>query len=299
MLNVAVLGTCRVYDALVSLQSRSNLTVLPRFWGYPHNTKEILQNIQFATGEVRFPQSKHDIYNLPFLNTIYFGGGQRNVKQSIDAADIVFIEISSLKCYSDTKFFLQGNNLAKSMGIHLFDMDKVLFKKEIPEILRDKLEDLKKIDAGLLTAEEVRSDLRKILSYLSDKTVILTSIFTVDDHNAEVFSSRKLLRDIASDCAAEANKNGDKVYFYDPTPLLKEKGMRITDYSHYEDDFIEILSFQYERLILKTSIGRKKFGEKRLRDYVEYLKPRWVLNNGRQMLFRFKEKLLNRTIDKV
>ena len=299
MLNVAVLGTCRVYDALTSLQSRSNLTVLPRFWGYPHNTKEILQNIKFSSGELEFPTSNCDIYNLPFLNTIYFGNGQRNVQHSIDAADIIFIEISSLKYYADTEFFIQGNSLAKSLEVHLFDMDKVFFKNEIPDIPIDKVEEIKKFEAGMLSADEILCDLKKILSYLSNKTIILTSIFTVDDHNEAVFASRKLLRDLARESALEATKEGGDVHFFDPTPLLKEKGMMISDYSHYDESFVQILSDQYEKLILETNIGRKKFGAKKLTDYVEYFTPRWLLNNGRLVLYRIKEYLLNRTINKV
>ena len=104
-MKIAVLGTCRVHDPINSVENEPGVSILtPQNSSYLHTSSEALQRISYLIGKYEYPQN---------LTKYQIGKGNDLIdSQKIDDADIVLIEISSIKLLW-IENFLQFNHTIK------------------------------------------------------------------------------------------------------------------------------------------------------------------------------------------
>ena len=209
-MKVAVLGTCRVHDPLHSIPKDSGISILtPQNTSYLHTSAEALQRLHYHLGSYDYPD---------YLEKYQIGKGEialSNTK-SIDDADFVLIEISSVKLLTFEDHFLQFNhtvNRIRKMGPDFSQhwlqlMDGSFSSGEpIPEIL-DFPESISNFERQIISKiktkkqpyEELEEDLEKISNLLGSRVLIVTHVAARKKNGKIIKSRENLIKRISESC---------------------------------------------------------------------------------------------------
>lgn len=251
LLNIAPLGTCRIFTPLrlgsrrypMKLQSARN-------YGFVHTTAEVLQQLRFILGQADIPPA---VRKLIFRQNIPAGYFDRAFKP----ADFHFVEISSRKLLTIDDRPIQLNYMGRYFSDFFADETRArtYWSMATPEKMaarREFLEtdavfrSLPKADQKLLesiqrrdqTDEEIEKEMGEIAALLGkDKMVFVTHVNALTDEGVQIEQRQALIETVF----ASALRLG--VRCYDPTALMREFGQDQAmengglDLTHYTESF--------------------------------------------------------------
>lgn len=243
---VAWYGTCRIHNSLKMLHDARRIKLLPPLSGFSHSVAEIRQHIDIAEGRLPLPD-RDALLPLGYVASSRRGLETREqLAASLAPADIVFIEISSLKTYMRGDYYGQSNRISEYCNVPANIVDEYLLKNDATRVPTDVLPKLNEFTAQIHDIEASREALERIIADLAPRKVILVNHFLIEDKNHEKFISRVKLRDLLEEVAA---KMGPEIVHFDPTPTLRAHNWPLLDYGHYEEDFKPILAEIYANLL--------------------------------------------------
>lgn len=221
---ITLFGSCRLNE----IKNHNNLNNLIT---YTHNTKEVIQLINFLNGDLRL----HDPYNKICFRTgimknenIEFSDAYKDLFRK---SQLIIIEICSIKKYIYDNYY-----------IHHLCVDNRFSGWNINHIKNNFY--VEKQDC-----EEIENDILKINKILSDKKVIFVSHYNSQKDNKYIEERNNLIILLNDICKKH------KINFINPTEVLKEftqKKVMNEDLGHY------------------TSFGITKFSEY-MNKYIEDL----------------------------
>lgn len=239
---VAVLGTCRVFDAVQALDRAGRVALAKPFWGFPHSAPEIAQIVEVSEGRTRVPAPER----REALNMRHMPDSGHGVP--LAEAEVVVMELSSLKVYGLHGYVSQSNRLAAETGLHAFRIDQLLLAGGGAEpASADEASALDGITAHRQTPAEAEAALLAVIDALAPRPVILANHFVVEREGVHpALEVRRTLRDI---CERVAAARPDRVLRFDPTPDLVARDYPIEDYAHYEAGFTDVVGERLGALI--------------------------------------------------
>ncbi len=242
MMNVQYLGTCRVQVSLKALADAGRINLLPGFYGFAHSAPEALQTLQLCDGTLAAPVEDRAALNLAHLEHARYSRGE-SLSSSFDGADIVFVEVSSLKTYQFKGYYTQVNRLSEHFGVPVPEVDRMLQSKDMAS--GQSSHPLKAVSFRKQDVAELAADMQAILQKLEGRRVVMLNSFIVDDERRPMFEARERIRDLLAELC---ERTGSFVH-YDPSVALAAYSGGIKDYGHYDERFPAILAEQFMRLI--------------------------------------------------
>jgi hypothetical protein len=196
MINIIVFGSCRL-DSLANYNNRIKNEI-----SYSYDTKEILEIIHFIKFNTVTPEQTITTFRTPMINKIPIYS--HNFNEIFYKTNIYIIEICSNKTY-------KYNNLYVHRALSSFSS---------PEII-NLIEDIK------LSDDEIENDIKKIISLLNKKIVIVGHIATYE--NGERYKLCELLEKICSK---------QNILFINPVKEITKRGYNIHDLCIQEDKLL-------------------------------------------------------------
>lgn len=274
MLTISSLGSCRVATPLRLMRESFGYEVnMNRNYGFCHSSSEAVQMMQFMKGEY-VPNKKiwnlisrgkdYDILNeMPFVNS-----------------DLFIVEISSAKRLTIGNDCIQLNYLVNAFSdfFSSAERSKVYWRfasrndgQELEQYLQDvwyssekqilESETLSKVRRTIMSEEEIKSDVKKLMAGLSN--VLFVTHVNALKPDGNTISSRSSLIEMVKKVVR--NEGGT---VYDPTEKMLELGQAnaIEDHSdslaHYTEEFAELIFLDWYNLIIESTIFRlSKLGE--------------------------------------
>ena len=243
---VGVLGTCRVHEPIRAVAKAGKVIrqIDPAF-GFMHTPREISQSIEVLRRNVPPPSWGAELISLSAPEKL--DGSEDLYLKRFGRADVLIIEISSMKEIVFDGWCIQSNVLGKSLVEAGFpkSLAKRAFEKNgISEALLNKLEMTSPrlfniFDKGIfanLTADDVAKALDILLEKI-DRPVLLVGHFVEVGPFADgPIPARVQLRDILRSVAHSRPGTG----FMDPTEHIAEYGFEhaLDDGAHYKKSYL-------------------------------------------------------------
>lgn len=245
---ITVFGSCRVYDPIREMEKAGRAAMNQQnIYGYVHNSREVLQQLDILSGRVEVPTRLR-----PFLN---IRGRWAWRPASTDSAtrfrfartDAFVVEISSIRLLRYKAMFLQINRTREILA-----NSPELERDWWTPLLRTGTNDLAayeasrqqdtpavnaEVAAGAICSEQslksVRDDILAINELLPAPVLFVSHFNTTA--TGEPVRQRQLIADALQQTAA-----GGRIAWFDPTPMVREAGPEQTllDPAHYQPDFI-------------------------------------------------------------
>ncbi|EEW61102.1 hypothetical protein SCH4B_0213 [Ruegeria sp. TrichCH4B] len=253
-LKLAAFGTCRLHNSLKLLEGSGHVTLLPAIAGFSHSSAEINQHIDIALGNKPLP-------NEAMKPLGYTAALNRNLnttaelRGTIDPADIVLIEISSLKLYKHKDYYGQSNRISEHLGVPVSILDSALLHGDYSQVPDKKLHALAEFEARIQDLPECRKTLKEILAKLAPKPIILLNHFLVEPDPNGRFIARRRLRAMLKRLREE---NPERLFHFDPTPLLRRFNWPIEDMAHYEESFKHVVALELRRYLAQAVLPVSK-----------------------------------------
>lgn len=266
---ITVFGSCRVYDPIREMEKAGRAAMNQQnIYGYVHNSREVLQQLDILSGRVEVPTRLR-----PFLN---IRGRWAWRPASTDSAtrfrfartDAFVVEISSIRLLRYKAMFLQINRtreiLANSPELERDWWTPLLRTgtNDVAAYEASRQQDTPAVNAevaaGAICSEQslksVRDDILAINELLPAPVLFVSHFNTTA--TGEPVRQRQLIADALQQTAA-----GGRIAWFDPTPMVREAGPEQTllDPAHYQADFIprvgEALLERVENLVAERRVA--------------------------------------------
>jgi hypothetical protein len=244
-----------------------------------HTSSEMVQYLNYITGQKRIDQSLKDLVYLPFLNKPAYSRNQPKsipdqiLKQTathnlndLKDVDLAIVEISTLRSYRLGDLFLQGNcinnYLMEKAGLHIYEDQQLrdMFETQPTDrniiltsnpILNDLLQNC---IAEYIDEKVIESDLLKIKELFGN--ILILNHFTSTEMPQPVLESRNRLQSII---VSVAKKIG--IHWFDVSTCIKElpKAEQLNkrdDFNHYSETAKNHIAHQIGRFVTKKDKGR-------------------------------------------
>ena len=245
---IIVIGTCRVHHPIRKMSE--NLDLLnDSNQGFVHTSSEVIQRIKHLSGEYEY---------LDEVSNFQLNGQSASLisGETIQNADIVFIEISSQKIIKFHEHNLQLNNLMN----HVKSFDKEVSEKWISQLRTAwnnnskitemgpedfpasiSLDDRKVLSSSTAKIQsnlELEQDIDEIYKLTNGKVIFVTHVDATPPNGIKIVSRTKLINSIIELCQ---KKN---IPCINPTELLEENSPKLVlekngeDINHYNSEFL-------------------------------------------------------------
>lgn len=251
---VAAFGSCRVQtpltianaDGLVSFKTDNGI-------GYIHNPLEIAQAIRLLNGELTAPESLYPLLNV--VNPKLLGSAERYATD-FEAADLIVVEISSVRIIEDGQWQLQLNRFrekVEKLGAPPQLMSKIFDPRKQEGYVRPTIEEfgLQEFFAAHrfyeLDTASLDDALRKLRAKISQPVVFVGTI--QNDFTGAPIPQRVMTHEALSRLASEMPETA----YFDPTPFLEAAGARsvMKDLGHYTEEFEPVMAEHLAAFIVR------------------------------------------------
>lgn len=240
---VLVYGSCRVFDAVLLLKRLGYIksTELPGKW-YTHSSKEVIQKKAILDLEMKLPPHLMPLLTADQTNAHliadYITAKYKNAKKGwyTKPADIIVVEISSLKEFRGRRFYGQ-------MGSH-----QILNKKQNREHLHKRtLKLFSGIRSSEQTPESLYADMERIVKLFPGKKMIFVSHINMPSDKGEPIPARLTIAETVKRFCAERG-----ITYFDPTILAEKAGYEnaMRNSTHYLMSFVPEIAQNLCRLFI-------------------------------------------------
>lgn len=243
-LNVATIGSCRVYGPMKESALAGSHHNFYQLFGHTHNPKEILQAFRIISGELVVSQEIGTFMNVNNVRRII-----RNIqyKERREICDLFVVEISSLRAINYKEFSFQKNVFSTKLaeaGAPAALIQDLYRSKNVSDTARGQIVAL--LEPGLLrdivetavfrelTEDDVLDHLHKIVAFIG-KPVMFVGV-------VDIFPEieKTALRSTLTRCLRSFAEGRDDVEFFNPSDFVTKANYEtvMRGSAHYQADAI-------------------------------------------------------------
>jgi hypothetical protein len=245
---VTVFGSCRVDDPIRQMEKAGRAVMNQQnIYGYVHNSREVLQQLDILAGRVEVPTRLRPFLNIRGKWAWHPASTNTATRYRFARTNAFVVEISSIRLLRFKAMFLQINRtreiLVTSPGLEQNWWSPLLRtgRNDVAAYEAERGDRISGVDdeiaAGAVcdeqSLESVRDDILTINEALPGPVLFVSHFNTTA--TGEPVRQRQIIVDAMQQAASEAD-----IAWFDPTDLVREIGPSdaILDPSHYQPTFI-------------------------------------------------------------
>jgi hypothetical protein len=275
---ITVFGSCRVYDPIHEMEKAGRAAMNQQnIYGYVHNTREVLQQIEILSGQTEVPTRLRPFLNIRGKWAWHPASTNTATRYRFARTDAFIVEISSIRLLRFKAMFLQMNRtreiLVTSPRLEQNWWAPLLRKGNNDAAAYHDAKDgttpsvHAEIATGAACSEQSRNSVRDDI--LAINALLPAPVLFVSHFNITASGDSVRQRQVIADAMQQAADRHDIAWF-DPTALVREAGVEtaILDPSHYQDTFIPRIG---EALLdrIKPLISKRKTNPRHAIDLYE------------------------------
>jgi hypothetical protein len=275
---ITVFGSCRVYDPISAMEQAGRARMNQQnIYGYVHNSREVLQQLEILSGRTDVPSRLRPFLNIRGKWAWHPASTATASRARFARTDAFVVEISSIRLLRFKAMYLQINRTRE-----ILVTSPELESKWWTPLLRSGRNDPTayeaastaaaeavhhEVAAGVICSEQSHKSVRDDILAINE--LLPAPVLFVSHFNTTATGQTIRQRQLIADAMQETSERHGVAWF-DPTVLVHAAGLErsLLDPAHYQPEFIpEIGEAMLQRL--EALVGERRVTPRRAHDLYE------------------------------